>query len=108
MRFDLWKSYLFFVEGKKKDLVKKNQIYFVKGKKKDFVKKNQIYFEKLKKKKIWFVKYQICFENIKNEIFLKEDSYSWEKLIMHASYIEKKDFNLTLNSFFEISKTTIL
>ena len=51
MRFDLWKSYLFFVEGKKKDLVKKNQIYFVKGKKKDFVKKNQIYFEKLKKKK---------------------------------------------------------
>ena len=51
MRFDLWKSYLFFVEGKKKDLVKKNQIYFVKGKKKDFVKKNHIYFEKLKKKK---------------------------------------------------------
>ena len=27
---------------------------------------------------------------------------------MHASHIKKKDFNLTLNSFFEISKSAIL
>ena len=27
---------------------------------------------------------------------------------MHASHIKKKDFNLTLNSFFEILKFTIL
>ena len=27
---------------------------------------------------------------------------------MHASHIENKDSNLTLNSFFEISKSTIL
>ena len=26
---------------------------------------------------------------------------------MHASHIKKKDFNLTLNYFFEISKSTI-
>ena len=27
---------------------------------------------------------------------------------MHAPHIKKKDFNLTLNSFFEISKSAIL
>ena len=108
MRFDLWKSYLFFVEGKKKDLVKKNQIYFVKGKKKDFVKKNQICFKKLKKGDLVCKKKSNLFLKNNKKRLLKEDSYSWEKLIIHASYIEKKDFNLTLNSFFEISKTTIL
>ena len=39
--------------------------------------------------------------------FLKDDSHSWDKLTMHASHIKKKDFNLTLNSFFEISKYAI-
>ena len=36
------------------------------------------------------------------------DSHSWDKLTMHASHIENKDSNLTLNSFFEISKSAIL
>ena len=70
----------------------KLDLFFVKGKKKDFVKKNQICLKKEKKKKR----------------LLKGDSYSWDKLIMHASHIKKKYFNLTLNSFFEISKSAIL
>ena len=36
------------------------------------------------------------------------DSHSWDKLTMHASHIENKDSNLTLNSFFAISKSAIL
>ena len=64
--------------------------------------------EKEKKKEIWFVKNQICFLKVKKVRFLKDDSYSWDKLIMHALHIKKKDFNLTLNSFFEISKSAIL
>ena len=68
-----------------------NQICLGRLKKSNLICKNQIYFEKLKK---WDL--------------LKEDSYSQDKLIMHASHIKKKDFNLTLNSFFEISKSTIL
>ena len=52
--------------------------------------------------------FEKMFLKVKKVRFLKDDSYSWDKLIMHASHIKKKDFNLTLNSFFEISKSAIL
>ena len=52
--------------------------------------------------------FEKMFLKVKKVRFLKDDSYSWDKLIMHASHIKKKDFKLTLNSFFEISKSTIL
>ena len=82
-------------------MICKNQIYFYKVKNLRFVKKNQIYFEKLKNE-IWSVKIRSVFKSKKKKKrLLKEESHSWNKLTMHASHIKKKDFNLTLNSFFE-------
>ena len=48
------------------------------------------------------------FWKINQKRLLKDDSHSWDKLTMRASHIKRKDSNLTLNFFFEISKFAIL
>ena len=98
------------LKGNRKNEIRfvKSDLFFVKGKKKDFVKKNQICFKKLKKGDLVCKKKSNLFLKNNKKRLLKEDSYSWDKLIMHASHIKKKYFNLTLNSFFEISKSAIL
>ena len=61
------------------------------------VKKGWFYQEKLDP--FFFFSYV---KEIKKKDYLKEDPHSWDKFIIHASYIKKKrqDFNLTFNSFF--------
>ena len=70
----------------------KIRFVFVKGKKKDFVKKNQICFEK------------------KNEIFKRGLIFIIQIYNACITYLKKKKkkIDLTLNSFFEISKSAIL
>ena len=64
------------------DLVDKNRIYFVKDKKWDLVKR-------------WF-------------IFIIQTYCAWITYLWNAILKKKKNFNLTINSFFENSKSTIL
>ena len=73
---------------------KKSNLFLCKRKNKIFVKKYHICF--VNKKKNWICKENhICFyvkeTSLKKKDFLKEDPHSWDKFIIHASYIKKKD-----------------
>ena len=97
-----------YVEHTRHTLNKNIQVYFV-NEKKRICKKNQIYFYVKERIRfllksiifvLWIKKNWICKENhicfyvketsFKKKDFLKEDPHSWDKFIIHASYIKKK------------------